>query len=356
MSSGGACQYQPLPIDEENIAAEAFSRYRELYPEVYKQSSDYLKSQINEDFSYLVRYMRESLAVDDAAIFLDYISWALVRLDSLNIPRVTFKRSLGAFNDILLRELSVEAGTRASVYIARANDVLSLPQGEIPSYIRDDNPLAGNARAYLAALISSDREGARILLMGLLDKKVSIGDLYRYVFEPVLQETGRLWQIHQLSIAQEHYITAATQLFMTLLYDRMREEKVQQRKDRYIITTSVSDEYHDLGIRMVSDFFEMDGWNTFYTGANTPARSVIKMIRDHHADAAAISCTMAFHIPRVFELIQGIRADPAISGTRILVGGYPFNLKPDLWQCMGADAGASTADEAVEKMNRLFSL
>jgi methanogenic corrinoid protein MtbC1 len=356
MSSGGVCQYRPLTIDEENIAVKALIRYSERYPEVYKQSSDYLKSQLNENFFYHVRYMRESLATNDPAIFLDYISWVKVRLDSLNIPRVTLERSLGAFNDVLLRELPKEAGERASAYIAKANDSLTHPPLDIPTYIRDDNPLANDARAYLAAVISPNREDARLLLMGLLDRNVSVRDIYRYIFQPVLQETGRLWQTHQLSIAQEHYITAATQLFMSLLYDRMMEEKrKQKRKNRYIITTCVSDEHHDIGIRMVADFFEMDGWDTLYTGANTPSQSLIKMIQAHRADAIAISCTIAFHIPWAFELIQEIRAEPTLSGTRILVGGYLFNLKPDLWQCIGADAGASTADEAVEKVNRLIS-
>ncbi len=356
MSSGGDCLYRPISLDEENVAAKALSRYGEQYPESLQKSSDYLKSHLDEIFRSYARYMQESLAVDNDAFFLDYITWARVFFDPLHFPPNTLERSLVAFGDVLDQELPEEPGVKARAYITSARTLLSAPLREDPSFIREDNPLAAQARAYLSALIAANREDARVLLMGLLDRHVPVRDLYRYLFQPALQETGRLWQIRQISVAQEHYIADTTRLFIALLYDRMMEEsRKQARKGRSLVATSVSDEFHDIGIRIVADFFEMDGWDTLYTGANTPAPSVVAMIRDHHADVVAISTTMPVHISRVNELIQAIRADPDTAKTRIIAGGYPFSLVPGLWKCMGADAGAVSADEAVVKANRLVS-
>jgi len=343
-------------LDEEKIAAKAYDRYGVLYPEEFRKSSDYLKSRLSEDLLYHAKYLRESLAIDNSAIFLDYVSWVRVLLASLHFPHDTLEKSLVAFNEVLLQELPNEEGGKASAYISRARSLISGPPREIPSFIREDNPLAAPARAYLSALIAGNQESARVLLMEQLDRKVSIRDLYRYIFQPVLQETGRLWQMQQVSVAREHSITEATRLFMALLYDRMmKESRKQNRKGRFLVAACVSDEFHDVGIRMVADYFEMDGWDTLYTGANTPAASIVAIIQEHHADAIAISTTMPFHLPRVNELIRAIRADPNTAGTRIVVGGYPFNLMADLWKCVGADAGALSADEAVEKVNRLVS-
>ena len=356
MSSGGNNLYQPIAMDEEKIATKAYDRYRELHPELFRKFSEYQKSNTSEDFRYHVRYLRESLAVDDPAIFLDYARWAQVLLISSLLPEDTLETSLVAFNEILLKELPEEESVKASAYIAKARALLSSPPREIPSFIGENNPLAAQARAYLSALLATDREAARIIIMEQLGKDVPIRDIYRYIFQPVLQETGRLWQTRQVSVAQEHYITDATRLFIALLYNRMiKESRKQKRKDRTLIATCVSDELHDIGIRMVADFFEMDGWDTLYVGANTPAASIVAMIRDHHADAIAISSTMPYHIPRVYEMIRAIRADPITEATRIVIGGYPFNLLPDLWKRIGADAGALSADEAVEIINRLVS-
>jgi len=356
MAPGKNNLYHPVAMDEGKIATKAYDRYGELYPELFRKFSDYQRSHTLEDFRYHVRYLRESLAVDDPAIFLDYVSWAQVVLTSHYLPADTLATSLVAFNEILLKELPEEEGLIASAYIAQARALLASPPQEMPSYIREDNPLAAQARAYLSALFATDREKARVLIMEQLDRNVPIRDLYRYIFQPALQETGRLWQIRQANVAQEHYITGTTEQFITLLYNHvMQESRKQKRKGRSLVATCVSDELHDIGIRMVADFFEMAGWDSVYIGANVPAASIIAMIQDRHADAIAISSTMPYHLPHVYELIRAIRADPTTAGTRIVIGGYPFNLMPDLWKRVGADAGALSADEAVEKVNRLLS-
>lgn len=356
MGSGKNNLYRPIAMDEGTIATRAYDRYGELYPELFRSYTDYQRSQMLEDFRYHVRYLRESLAVDDPAIFLDYVSWAQVVLASYYLPEDTLATSLVAFNEVVLKELPEEEGLRASAYIAQARALLASPPQEIPSFIREDNPLAAQARAYLAALFATDREKARVIIMEQLNKNVPIRDLYRYIFQPALRETGRLWQTRQASVAQEHYISGTTEQFITLLYYHvMQESRNQKRNGRSLVATCVSDELHDIGIRMVADFFEMDGWDTLYIGANVPAASIVAMIRERHADAIAISSTMPYHLPHVYELIQAIRADPMTAGTRIVIGGYPFNLMPDLWKRIGADTGALSADEAVEKVNRLIS-
>ena len=104
---------------------------------------------------------------------------------------------------------------------------------------------------------------------------------------------------------------------------------------------------------MVADFFEMDGWDTHYLGANMPPTSVVATARDWQADVLAISATMTFHISAVVDLIEKSRA--VIPHVKLLVGGYPFNLDPDLWRRVGADGSAHDAEAAVAVANRLLA-
>ena len=67
-----------------------------------------------------------------------------------------------------------------------------------------------------------------------------------------------------LSVAQEHYCTAATQLVMSQLYPRIFST---ERRGRTLVAARVADDLHEIGLRMVADFFEMEGWDTFYVGA-----------------------------------------------------------------------------------------
>jgi methanogenic corrinoid protein MtbC1 len=107
---------------------------------------------------------------------------------------------------------------------------------------------------------------------------------------------------------------------------------------------------------MVSDFFEMDGWDTFYLGADVPLPSIIQTLVERKADVIAISATIAYHTRRVGDVIRAIRADELTRDVKVLVGGYPFNRAPDLWRQVGADACAPNAEEAIAIATRLVAV
>jgi methanogenic corrinoid protein MtbC1 len=62
---------------------------------------------------------------------------------------------------------------------------------------------------------------------------------------------------------------------------------------------------------------------------------------------------MTFHIRAVENLIAMVRASVSSNKVKVLVGGYPFNLEPELWKRIGADAYAKDASEAVAVASRL---
>jgi methanogenic corrinoid protein MtbC1 len=151
--------------------------------------------------------------------------------------------------------------------------------------------------------------------------------------------------MNQLSVAQEHYCTAATQLIMSQLYPQIfAAERVGHR----LVATCVSGELHEIGVRMVADLLEMEGWDTYYLGANTPADSVIRALVEREAQLLGISATITFHVSSVADLIARLRASDAGRTVKVLVGGYPFNVSRDLWRQVGADGCAHDAQGAVE--------
>jgi methylmalonyl-CoA mutase cobalamin-binding domain/chain len=157
--------------------------------------------------------------------------------------------------------------------------------------------------------------------------------------------------MNQISVAQEHYCTAATQLTMSQLYPRLFST---DRIGRRLVAACVGDELHELGVRMVADFFEMEGWDTYYVGANTPAESILQTVMERRADILGVSATMTFHLRDVAALIVRVRGAPGGRDAAILVGGYPFNVAPDLWRQVGADGHARNAQEAVGLATRLL--
>jgi len=106
---------------------------------------------------------------------------------------------------------------------------------------------------------------------------------------------------------------------------------------------------------MVADFFEMDGWDTHYMGSNMPDAHLIESLRQYEANLLAISVTLPMHINKVKELINSIRNMDEFSHLKIMAGGYPFGIVPELEKSVGADATAKNARQAVKTANSMLN-
>ena len=120
-------------------------------------------------------------------------------------------------------------------------------------------------------------------------------DVYLHVFQRTQYEVGRLWQGNQISVAQEHYCSAATQLIMSQLYPHIFGSV---KTHGTLVGTCVSGDLHEIGVRILCDFFEMQGWHSHYLGANVPSPSVVETVLQLKADVLAISATITYLVLR----------------------------------------------------------
>jgi methanogenic corrinoid protein MtbC1 len=266
-------------------------------------------------------------------------------LTGIGIPAQDLAENLEIIRDVLTEKLPEEMEPLINKYIDEGLSQLPSLPSTLPTYIEKTEPYADLAQQYLKTLLRGERHIASRLILDAVNKdKISVKDIYLHVFQASQYEIGRLWQMNQISVAQEHYCTAATQLIMSQLYSYIFST---ERLDHTLVATSVGGDLHEIGVRMIADFFEMEGWDTYYLGANTPTPSVLQELEERHADILAISATMTFHIRAVEELIAAVRSNKAFQQVKILVGGYLFNLEPTLWKQVGANAYAPNAKEAI---------
>ena len=354
MTQAASQVYYPVSLNRAEIALKLYDRYGEKYPDVYRNFSASQKTKMLEIFNTHLEYLQESLAIGDAAILINYAGWAKIMLSSLHLTEKSLALSLGVMPEVLRNELPPEISKRADNYIEKSIASLVTAPSDVPTFIREDNPRAPVARAFLEALLGADRNAALSLIGDQVKNGVPVRDIYLNIFQPVLREVGRLWQVRKATITQEHFVTSATQLIIAQLYPQlMAEKRAATPRGKTLVAACVSDEHHEMGVRMVADFFEMDGWDAYYIGANTPAPDLINAVKERKADVVALSSTMASHLPQVDYLIRSLRGDTDTRQVKIIIGGYPFNIVPGLWQKIGADAYAASADEAVRAGNRL---
>lgn len=304
-----------------------------------------------EDTEYSLSYLFEAIEASSPDLFADYITWERIFLVNLGIPETRLKERLEVMEDVIVGYLPPEKSSIAVRYIEEGIENLSNPSKDI-SFIHEDKPLVKLLEQYLKLLLDGDRHSAGKLIIEAVDNGISVKDIYLHVFQSSLYEVGRLWQENKITVAQEHYITAATQLIMSQLYPYISNNK---KSGKVLVATSVSRELHEVGVRMVADFFEMGGWKTYYLGANTPTESVIQTIISKKADLILISATISSHIGEVIELISTIHRCVECRDAKIIVGGYPFNIDNDLWKKVGADGQAVDAETAIEIADNLLT-
>jgi methanogenic corrinoid protein MtbC1 len=204
-------------------------------------------------------------------------------------------------------------------------------------------------RKYLDMLLEGRRLDAMHVVVDTVEKGLSVETVYVDVLQPVMYEVGRLWQTDEIDIATEHYVTAATQLLMARLFP---QALATPRVARSLVGCCLGSELHELGMRMVCDFFEFKGWDTYFLGAITPSDSLLGVIRSRQPDLLCLSATMSFGLPQMRDLIRKVQAMP--KAPKIMVGGLPFIINPRLSSMVGADATASDARLAVRAATNLF--
>jgi methanogenic corrinoid protein MtbC1 len=205
---------------------------------------------------------------------------------------------------------------------------------------------------YLHLLLDGRRVEAMQAMIDVVDDGLPLETTYVDVIQPVMYEVGRLWQTDQIDIATEHYITAATQVLMARLFPQTLSRR---RNMRRMVGCCLGSELHELGMRMVCDLFEFEGWDTYFLGATIPAKSLVRTISSHRPDLICLSATMAFGLPKIREVIRGLREAADGPPPRILVGGLPFLINPKLYVPVGADGTAPDAREAVRVAAALFN-
>ena len=75
-----------------------------------------------------------------------------------------------------------------------------------------------------------------------MDAGADVRDIYLWVFQRCLHEVGRLWQTNRISVAQEHFCTASTQMVMSLLYPKVFSS---ERKGLRMVAACVGGDLHE---------------------------------------------------------------------------------------------------------------
>jgi len=300
------------------------------------------------DLEMHLAFLGEAVRCDVARIFVEYAVWTNQLLISCGGESQQFRLCLTAMDAQLKESGQGEWVTVASHCIDQGLRQLDIAQPVSESFLRADNPQLALAKTFLDECLNLQRAAALEAIQAAVKGGLSVNDAYVQVIAPVMHELGRLWHLNKITIGLEHYCTAVAQMVMSQLFPLIFNGDVKKKR---LVSACVAGELHEIGARMVSDLFEMNGWDTVFLGADVPIDSAVDVVIQHNTHVLAISVTLGANLSAVSKLIAAVRANPACAKVKILVGGAAFNVDSHLWKRLGADGWAEDSQIAIALAN-----
>lgn len=197
---------------------------------------------------------------------------------------------------------------------------------------------------YLELALAPDVEALTKLVFDAVEEE---GPLVAYdrLVQPALEETGRRWELDQLTVADEHLVTALTEQVLSSVGRRRTGGPLA------VVSCTPANE-HRIGATMVADALALAGWRPLLLGAKTPFDALEELCLERGAGLVALSVGLNEELHALWERLREVRAT---LGDRvpILVGGGA--LLRGTWQPPEGVTVATSACAALEFGRQLLS-
>ena len=217
-----------------------------------------------------------------------------------------------------------------------------LREGPVPRHqLVSGRPPAALAVDLSRALSTLDTHAAE----GVLTEAFALYPVERVclgVIEPMLVEIGERWHRGEVSVATEHFATTFVRRKLYALFNAYETG----RGRGLIFTACAPDEWHEVGILMVSLFLVRTGFRVSYLGPNLGAEGLADTLQRHEPDVLCVSATSEETGERLAEFGSLIERLPE-PRPKLAYGGQAFadparrEGVPGVY--LGPDAGSAVA-------------
>lgn len=190
----------------------------------------------------------------------------------------------------------------------------------------------------LRALQKEDKQLALSLCVDALRQgEISIVELYEMILVPGLNSIIKEYKEDQELIWREHVRSGIIRSIIESAYPFVLSERgdIDLSKGKVIVMCPEFED-HELGARMVSDFFTLEGYDSTFIGGKTPVNTIIKAIEIIQPKYLCISVTNHYNLISVKRTIDTIKENISEKPIFIL-GGNAFKANPQAYKTVGGD-------------------
>ncbi len=172
---------------------------------------------------------------------------------------------------------------------------------------------------YLTSLLDGKRSKCRDIVQKLLDEKIDLKRLYTDLFQRSMYRVGKLWENNRITVANEHLATSITESLLSLAYPSIF---AGERIGKKVVISCAANEFHQIGGKLVADIFELNGWDGYFLGANSPVEDTARFIHETQPDVVGFSLSILSNLDHLKQAIEAVRSD--FPNMDLLIGGQAF--------------------------------
>lgn len=202
---------------------------------------------------------------------------------------------------------------------------------------------------YMEALLSMDKNRIQTIVHSLIQNGISMYSFYKDYVAKALYHTGDLWAKGDLAVWKEHFISELTLEHMAMLKGK-KDIQVQKRPPILALVPGAGS--HTIGLKMLTNLLEADGYDCLYLGNMVPADNMLAVIEEHEIKTVLMSVTMTYHIDAAKMLIEKIKTNFTSKAPQILIGGSAFMNIDNPSQFTGADKYCLTYQDILNALDK----
>lgn len=180
--------------------------------------------------------------------------------------------------------------------------------------------------AFMHAFNQLEKDKSVQLVYDWLKKhEITVIDLYEKILVRALANLSDIESDPSHKIWVEHIQSSIVRTIIEMAHPFVLENrKASIGKKAAVICPD--GEQHELGARMINDYFILEGIQSFFVGRDTPRTEFIGMINELKLDYVAISVTNYYNLSEVHKTIQLI--EEANQNVTIVLGGRAIINNP----------------------------
>ena len=194
-----------------------------------------------------------------------------------------------------------------------------------------------------------DKQGCVEFILDAVSKKeIGITELYEKILAPSLNSMQDREGQEELFIWNEHIRSSIIRTIIECCYPYVMAEirKAGQTMDRgKVLLVCPPEEYHELGARMGSDFFNLCGYSTVFVGSNTPSEVIVSGLAVENPKYVVISASNYYNLIAAKKVADAVHA--ADKSIRILASGYAFRHDKAMGNIIGAIGIVNSIDDIM---------